>query len=61
MKLMEMIISLFILGSVGVAAITTIATANTTGWGATTITMWGIVGTMAILAIVYKFLPKGVG
>jgi len=61
MEIFEMVFALFLLGSIGVAAVTTIETANTSGWGDTTIVVWGLVGVMAILGVVYKFLPKGGG
>jgi putative effector of murein hydrolase LrgA (UPF0299 family) len=61
MELFEMIFSLFLLGSLGVAAITTIETANTTGWSVTLIVVWGLIGVMFVLGIVYKWMPKGGG
>jgi putative effector of murein hydrolase LrgA (UPF0299 family) len=56
-----MIFSLFLLGSLGVAAITTVETANTTGWNPTVIIVWGLIGVMFVLGVVYKWMPRGGG
>ena len=56
MDLIDGVLGLFIFGSIGVAAITTIETANTDGWSATTIVLWGVVGVFAILGFVKKYL-----
>lgn len=61
MGLFEMIFALFLLGSLGVAAITTIETANTDGWSPTTIVVFGLITIMFVLGVVYKWMPKGGG
>lgn len=58
MELFEMIFSLFLLGSLGVAALTTISQANTDAWSPTLIVVWGLIGVMFVLGIVYKWMPR---
>ena len=54
-----MILDLFVLGTIGVAAITSILTANTTAWGSpTVIAVWVLIPVVFIIAVVYHYMPK---
>ena len=50
-KVVELSIALIVFAIIGVLAISTLADANTTGWGATTVTIYGYLPIFFILAI----------
>jgi len=57
-KIMQLALGLIIGGAVIGAAITSIATQNTSGWGTASIAMWAIVGVMGAALFLYV-LYKG--
>lgn len=52
----KLAVALLILSGIGVAAITQIETADTSGWGTNTVLIFGFVGIIAVLAILVKIL-----
>jgi hypothetical protein len=49
-------IALFFLAAIGVAAVTQIETADTSGWGPNTVILWGLIGVSVVIAFVVKIL-----
>lgn len=55
-SVIDMALALLIFAGLGVSAITSIETANTTGWSANTLLMWGFTGVLIVIGFIKKFV-----
>lgn len=51
-------VALLVFSAIGITALNSTVQANTTGWGATNIALYGLIVLAAILGFVYHFLPS---
>jgi len=57
-KLVSLVLGAVFIGALAGTAVTAIVNVNTSGWGAPSIALWGVVGICVVAGIIYMILKE---